>query len=241
MYPILPVGPFALPTGPFLTILAAVVGLEIMGRYGRRAELSPDDLWNVGLAALVGGLIVARFWNVVQFWEIYKAEPNLVISLRPSGFEFVPGIIFGLIASLSYMIWRRMEPLPVIAASLIGVVAGAAITSVAGYLTGEVTGVANDVSWSFNPLNPDNHPVALYRAAGMLILLFGLLIWTTPARPVQAIGYALLGMGLVLLAVDGFLADAATIGMFRVSQVVGMLIAVLGCLLLARAEAPRKM
>lgn len=236
MYPTLPVGPFALPTSPFLTIIAAVVGLEIMGRYGRRAKLSPDDLWNVGLAALLGGLIVARLWNVVRFWAVYSEEPNLIISLRPSGFEVVPGVIFGLLAAMAFMIWRRMEPIPVIACALIGIVAGAVITSVAGYLAGTTSGIENLASWYLNPLDPYTHPAGLYRAAGMFVLLFWLLIWTTPLRPVHAIGWSLLGFGVVRLVADGFIANAETIGSLRVSQVVGMGIAITGCLVLGRNQ-----
>lgn len=241
MYPTLPIGPLALPTGPLLTILAAVIGLEIMGRYGRRAKLSPDDLWNVGLVALLGGLIVARFWNVVQFWAIYRDEPNLIISLRPSGFEVVPGIIVGLIAAYAFMIWRRLDPGPVVASALVGLVAGAVITGVSGYLTGDVAGVANDASWYLNPLDPNTHPAGLYQAAGMLILLFGLFIWTAPDRPWQAIAVTLLGIGLVRLVADGFVADVATIvvgqlGALRVSQVVGLVVAIGACFLLARGE-----
>ena len=48
MYPTLPFGPLALPTGPILAILAIIVTLDIAGRYGRRLGVHPDDIWNVG-------------------------------------------------------------------------------------------------------------------------------------------------------------------------------------------------
>lgn len=67
-------------------IFAAVLGLEVMARYGQRNGMSQDELWNVGLIALTGRLIVARLWNVVQFWAVYQAEPLLILSIRPSGF-----------------------------------------------------------------------------------------------------------------------------------------------------------
>ena len=57
---------------------------------GRRLGLRPDDLWNTGLIALLAGFIVARVWNVFQFWYVYSAEPLLLFSLRPSGFAFWP-------------------------------------------------------------------------------------------------------------------------------------------------------
>lgn len=237
MYPTLPIGPLALPTAPFLTIMAAVVGLEIMSRYGRRARISADDLWNVGLITMLVGLIVSRLWNVVRLWAIYSEEPHLIISLRPSGFEIVPGVIAGLIAGYGFMLWRRLPPTPVIASALVGIVAGSVVTGAAGYLAGTVAGVPNEASWYLNPLDPNTHPAGLYQAAGMLLLFVVLLIWSTPVQPWQAVGGALLGLGIVRLVADGFVADAAVVGSLRISQLVALGLAIGGCLLLARASA----
>ncbi len=93
MYPSLPFGPLSLPTGPVLALIAFWVALETAARFGKGLGLHSDDVWNVGLAALLTGLIVARLWNVFQFREVYFAEPFLVFSLRPSGFVWPPGII----------------------------------------------------------------------------------------------------------------------------------------------------
>ncbi|MEX1019942.1 MAG: hypothetical protein WDZ49_09805, partial [Litorilinea sp.] len=71
MLPNIPFGPLTLPTGPILAMLAVVITLDLAGRYGRRLRIHPDDIWNTGLLALATGLIVARLWNVFQFWPIY--------------------------------------------------------------------------------------------------------------------------------------------------------------------------
>jgi prolipoprotein diacylglyceryltransferase len=91
MYQALPFGPVTLPTGPLLAMLAVFLGLETAGRFGRRLGLRTDDVWNTGLLAVLAGLIVARLWNVFQFWYVYTAEPLLIVSLRPSGFALWPG------------------------------------------------------------------------------------------------------------------------------------------------------
>ena len=110
MYPTLPFGPLSFPTGPILAILAIIVGLEVAGRYGRKLGLHPDDVWNTGLIAFASGLIVARLWNVFQFSHIYRAEPNLILSLRPSGFAFWPGVVAALIGGYAYLLYRRAGP-----------------------------------------------------------------------------------------------------------------------------------
>ena len=68
MYPALPFGPFTLPTGPIFVLLAGYFGLETAARFGRRFGLRSDDVWNAGLLGVLAGFIVARLWNVIQFW-----------------------------------------------------------------------------------------------------------------------------------------------------------------------------
>ena len=80
--------------------------LEIGGRFGRWLQLHRSEVWNVGLIGLAAGLIAARLWNVFQFWHIYRVEPTLIISLRPSGFALWPGIVAAVIAGCVY-IWRK--------------------------------------------------------------------------------------------------------------------------------------
>ena len=55
MYPTLPFGPLSLPTGPFITLIAFWLGLEVAARFGQRMGLKNDDIWNTGLLALVAG------------------------------------------------------------------------------------------------------------------------------------------------------------------------------------------
>ena len=59
MYPSLPFGPLSLPTTPVLAIIAFWLALETAARFGKRLRLNGDDVWNLGLVALLAGLIVA--------------------------------------------------------------------------------------------------------------------------------------------------------------------------------------
>ena len=238
MFPTIPVGPLALPTGPFLSLIAAVIGLEMMGRYGRREKLSADALWNVGLVTLLSGLIVARLWNVMRFGEIYLAEPLLIVSFRPSGFVLVPGIVGGLIGGYLFMLYRRMDPGPVAAAAAIGLVAGAVVQGLSGYLTRSVMGVANGGPAFLNPLDPSTHPVGIYRSLGMLLVLGFLWVGTSTNRPLHTLAASLLGYSLVRLIADGFLADVPAVGSVRVSQLFALGGALVACLILARLAAP---
>src|SRR5690606_17522312 len=141
MYQALPFGPVTLPTGPIFAMLAVFLGLETAGRFGRRLGLRSDDVWNTGLLALLAGLVVARLWNVVQFWYVYSAEPTLIVSLRPSGFSLWPGLIAAAIAAYAYMLRHALSPRKIAASFAVGFLMAAGILAVSDYLTGAIQGL----------------------------------------------------------------------------------------------------
>ncbi len=223
-----------MPTGPFLTLLALWVGLELASRYGRRLGLHGDAIWNAGLVAILAGLIVARLWNVVQFWYVYMEQPLLIFSLRPSGFAFWPGMIAALIAGYAYLVVKALDPVKVGAAFAVGGLAAGSILNLAQYLTGAALGTLTNSVFALPYYGEPRHPVALYRMVGLLIVLIAVLVWSDTRRPLRTIWMVGLGFSLVHLISDAFLANGALIGDFRTSQVVAFVGALLFSLLLAR-------
>ncbi len=236
MYPTLPFGPLSLPTGPVLAILAAIVGLELSGRFGKRLGLHPDDVWNTGLIALAAALIVARLWNVFQFWSVYRSEPILILSIRPSGFEFWPGVIAALVGGYVYLIRRALDPLCVGAALTIGALASGVILSISGFMTGAVLGTLSTAPWALPYFGELRHPVGLYQALGLLALFFAFWFVGDARHPGRMILLAAFGYSLLRLFTDGFKDEARMIGPFRASQAAALAAALILSLILARLE-----
>jgi phosphatidylglycerol:prolipoprotein diacylglycerol transferase len=236
MAPVLSVGPLSLPTGPIVTLIAVLLGLEVTGRYGRRLGFSPDDLWNTGLLALSAGLIVARLWNVIQFWDIYISEPSLILSLRPGGFVMLPGVIAGLVAAYLYLIRKALDPLRVAAAFTIGAVAAGILLTIGAFLTGALVGTPSTWPWALTYFGEQRHPVALYQALGLLGLLATLWRWSDASRPGRTLLLALFGYSLIRLVTDVFVTEATLWGSFRASQVVVLATALSAAWLLARKK-----
>ncbi len=239
MFPALPFGPLTLPTGPFFVLFAVYFGLDVAARSGRRLGLHVDDIWNSGLLALLAGVVVARLWNVYQFWYVYAQEPLLIFSLRPSGFALWPGLVAALIGGYAYLLRAALPPLPVTAAFAPGVLAAGVFLNVGDYLTGALTGLPSDMPWALPYFGEMQHPVGLYRAVGLILVL--LLVWWQIDRcgPQRTLYLAGMGWGLVHLLADGFAANAALIGPFRSSQLLGLAVALL-CTALLALDKPRQ-
>ena len=233
MFPALPFGPLTLPTGPFFMLFAVYFGLDVAARSGRRLGLRSDDVWNTGLLALLAGVIVARLWTVYQFWYVYAAEPLLIFSLRPSGFALLPGLIAALLAAYAWLLRSALSPLVMAAAFAPGMLAADVFLNVGNYLTGTVTGLPSDLPWALPFYGEMQHPAALYRAVGLIVVL-GIVLWRLDhERPQATLALALTGWGLVYLLADTFAANVPLLGPFRLTQAVGLLAALLGAALLA--------
>lgn len=234
MYPSLPFGPLSLPTTPVFAIIAFWIALETAARFGKRLRLNGDDVWNLGLIALLAGLIVARLWNVIQFWDVYMHEPTLILSLRPSGFVWLPGAIAAIVVAYAWMLRKAMDPVRVLAALSVGAVAAASVLNVSAHLTGGVVGTPSTGPMAVWYFGQQVHPVGIYRAAAFIVVLVILWLTQAPARPLRTVWLVGLGFSLVHLTLDAFMAEAQLLGPFRQSQVLGFVGALLFSLLLAR-------
>ncbi len=242
MYPSLPLGPLSLPTAQILAIVAAWFGLSVMVQAGKRLKLDPDMLWNMGTIALAAAVIVARLAHAVQFWSVYRAEPLLLVSIRPGGLMLWPGVIGGLVAAYWYLIRGEVDPKPVGVAAVFGVLAGGAVLELSSFLTGAAVGTAgvppaalnSALSWFGGAADAQlvesgalRHPVALYRATGMMLIVGGFLFLGKWHRPGRLAGLAVLALALLRLFADGFAADTRLLGSLRLSQLLA-LVAALG-------------
>lgn len=241
MYQALPFGPITLPTGPILALFALFLGLETAGRFGRRLGLRTDDVWNTGLLAVLAGLIVARLWHVFQFWYVYAAEPLLIVSLRPSGFALWPGLAAAFVAGYAYMLRHALSPVRIAAAFAVGALMAAGVLAVSDYLTGAILGLPSDLPWARPYFGEMQHPAALYRAVGFLISIVVIWLFADPQRPGRTVGYVALAAGLVVLGADAFAANSPVTGALRISQLIGLglaLVAAAGLALTIRRPAP---
>ncbi len=251
MYPSLQIGPISLPTAQILALVAAWFGLSVMAQVSRRLRLDPEMVWNLGTLALAAGLIVARLSHAVQYWSVYAAEPLLLISIRPGGLLFWPGAIGALVAGYLYLIRKGVDPRPVGTSAVFGVLAGGAVLEVSYFLTGAIVGVPGTPPAAMSsvltgigrlaePLRLISgevlHPVALYRAICMMLIVGGFLLWGNWKRPGRLAGQALLALALMRLFVDGFAGDTSQLGPLRISQIVA-LVAALGLALSLAATA----
>src|SRR3954454_2702103 len=90
MFPrLLHFGHFFLPTYGFMVALGLISGLLVIRRLAKRSGVDPDDAWNLGIIAILSGIIGAKILMLVVEWQDYRSD---LFSTMQAGGGFFRGV-----------------------------------------------------------------------------------------------------------------------------------------------------
>lgn len=212
MYPTILIGSVALPTYPFLLLVAYWAGMWLAARRASRLKIDGDHVYNAGLYGLLAGIVGARLWFVLSHWENYAPNIMQAFSLSRSALSAGEGLIIAGIVVLIYL-QRNNVPLGTFFDALApGLALALTIGHVGAFLGGQALGVSTSVPWAIEIAGAARHPIQLYEAAVSLLVL-GVLFFVQ-SRPWAGFHFwllvALYGTGRLILEI--FRARPSTVG-----------------------------
>lgn len=156
-------------------------------REAKRMGLNTDKVTTVALWAVVGGLVGARLFHVVDRWDYYLANPLEIVMVNHGGLAIWGGLITG---GLAATLAARKERLPVLKladAAVIGLIAGQMLGRVGCIINGDAYGGPTGMPWGFVYVNPGamipealkgipTHPYPVYEVL-LDALLLGVLLF----------------------------------------------------------------
>lgn len=138
---LLQAGHFALRWYGLIVVAAASVGIWVALREAKRKGLSELQFADAIPWVIVGGVIGARLFHVIDHWpDEYAANPLRALYIWEGGLAIWGGVIGGLTA-LALFAWRRALSLAVLLDTAVpGLVLGQAIGRIACVITGDAVG-----------------------------------------------------------------------------------------------------
>lgn len=167
-------GRFKLHTFGFMMALAFLVSVLLAARRFPRHGIDSELASECGLGAMVGGVLGAKLYYIVDHWADFLADP-LGLFFSGSGLTWYGGLIGGVIGSLLVARWRKIPLLLLcdIAAPILAI--GYAVGRVGCFLNGDDYGRASDVPWAIAfpkgmpPTLDRVHPTQLYEVLGGVV------------------------------------------------------------------------
>ena len=171
MYPIILVGPAALPTYPLLMLVALWAGMWLAARRAQQLGLDGDHVYNAGLYGFLAGILGARLYFVLSHWENYAADLTQIFSLSRSALSVGEGFLIAGVVVLIYLLRKQVPLGTFFDAAAPGIALAIIIANIGAFLGGVALGAVTDVPWAVEMAGIARHPAQLYDAAAGLVIL----------------------------------------------------------------------
>jgi phosphatidylglycerol---prolipoprotein diacylglyceryl transferase len=208
MHPEIHLGPVTLQSFGLMMGLGFVVAGIFAQRYLKELGRPPDWAYEVVFAALVGGIVGARLWSVIENWD--EAKDDIFGSLfSGAGLVFYGGLLGGAICVLGWARWRGVLDLKMLDTAAVPLAAAYAIGRIGCQLAGDGDyGKAWDGPWAMAypdgtvPTTEQVHPTPVYET-----LTMGLVAWFLWRRRHSMRPGGLFALYLVLSGAERFLVE----------------------------------
>src|SRR5215210_6544756 len=181
MQPEIHLGPLTLQSFGLMLGLGFVVAGMFAARRLKEIGRPPDWSYEMVFAAIVGGIVGARLWSVIENWD--EAKDDLVGSLfSGAGLVFYGGLLGGALCVLAWAKWRGVLDLKTFDVAAVPLAAAYAIGRIGCQLAGDGDyGKAWDGPWAMAypdgtvPTTAAVHPTPVYET--LALGLAGLVLW----------------------------------------------------------------
>ena len=153
------IGSFSAPTYGLLVSLGVLTGLWISVRNSSKQGIDPDDAWNLGIVAVLAGIVGAKILYFINDWNFYTAHPREIFSwstMQAAG-VFSGGLLAALAASAWYIRKHNMPAMATCDAFSPGLAFGHAIGRLGCFAAGCCWGRPTSHPWGVTFRNPLAH------------------------------------------------------------------------------------
>ncbi len=153
MFPrLLHIGSFNLPTYGFMAAMGLIFGLLLIVKLGREQGLDTDKLWNLGIIAILSGIVGAK---LLYFITDSDARQHLwSLATLQAGGVWSGGVVLALIMCTWYMRVNRLPVLRTCDVFAPGIALGHAFGRVGCFAAGCCYGKETHVPWAVTFHNP---------------------------------------------------------------------------------------
>lgn len=111
MYPIaFTIGSFAVHWYGIFIGIGFLVSFGLIMKLKKYASLTTDQVYNISMIALFAGVIGARLFYVIQFWDQFKGRGILaILNVHEGGLVFYGGFILAFTAECVYAKWPTVR------------------------------------------------------------------------------------------------------------------------------------
>ncbi|MEZ0535656.1 prolipoprotein diacylglyceryl transferase [Caldicellulosiruptoraceae bacterium PP1] len=220
--------------------IAFLLGFLLALYNAKKQDFNIEYIYDVVLISTPFAIIFARLYYVVFNFDFYKGNIKEILSIRHGGLAIYGGIIGSLISAFIYSKIKKISLLKLLDICAPSLILGQAIGRWGNFINQEAYGTQTDLPWRMGVydinLNKriEVHPTFLYESVWNFIVFIILFLFFNKKRRFdgQIFLYYIILYALGRFFIEGLRTDSLMIGNYRISQVVSIILFILGIVLL---------
>ena len=214
-----------------MSIYGLLISISILACLVTAEKVFPSkkkDIWDMGLYAAVAGIIGARLYHVIDYWQYYASAPLQIIKLWNGGLG-IWGAVIGGVAGLGLYSSVHKKALLESADIMATVLPlGQAIGRWGNFFNSELPGKETALPWAIQ----GRHPIFLYESLLDLLLFFFLISAAKKeSAPGVLLSIYLFGYGVIRFVLEFLRVEPWKVGVLNVAQMVSILSIVMSLLI----------
>lgn len=178
------------------------------------------DIWDIGLYCVIGGILGARLYHVIDYWNFYAERPANILMFWQGGLGIWGAVIGGALGLSIYTARRKKSFL--VKADVVATVLplGHAIGRWGNFFNSEISARPTSLPWAVN----GRHPLFLYESL-LDFILFLILARTAGKAPPDGrlLSIYLAGYGVIRFFLEFLRINPWKVGVLNVAQMVSIL------------------
>ncbi|MDD5826251.1 MAG: prolipoprotein diacylglyceryl transferase [Bacilli bacterium] len=244
------IGPVTIYWYSFLILIAVIIGYQIVVSYSKKISYKTNEIMDMVLYLVIFSIIGARAYYVIFNFSLYQDDLLSIFMIWKGGLAIYGGIIAAILYILYYCKKKGLDFIRVLDIYSLSLLLGQAIGRWGNFFNGEAYGGKTTLEalqslhlprFIIDGMYIDGfyrQPTFLYESIWCLIGVFFLIrIRKRYTNQVgRQVSFYLIWYGIGRFFIEGLRSDSLYLGIFRVSQLVSVVMVVIGFALLFRIK-----
>jgi len=151
MYPELfkiPYIDWPVPTYGLMMVIGFIFAVLVIRRLSLHITDNLQVITNACLYCLIAGVVGARLFYVVHYFEKFHGQWRYVFAVWHGGLEFLGGVILAIVVLIFYLRWHKLSIRDYFDILAIGLMVGLAFGRIGCFLKGDCFGKPTNVPWA---------------------------------------------------------------------------------------------
>ena len=244
------IGPVTIYWYSFLILVAVIIGYQIVVSYSKKISYKTNEIMDMVLYLVIFSIIGARAYYVIFNFSLYQDDLLSIFMIWKGGLAIYGGIIAGILYIFYYCKKKNLDFIRVLDIYSLSLLLGQAIGRWGNFFNREAYGGKTTLEalqslhlpkFIIDGMYIDGfyrQPTFLYESIWCLIGVFFLLrIRKRYTNQVgRQVSFYLIWYGIGRFFIEGLRSDSLYLGIFRVSQLVSVVMVIIGFFLLFRIK-----